>query len=104
MMENATYSVISPEGASVILFGDTSHASETIEKAWNPIDDLLAQGIVDQVVPEPPDGAHAQPDLAISAAKTALRSSLAQLLPLSESERLLKRRARYRHAGLIART
>jgi acyl-CoA carboxylase subunit beta len=100
MMENATYAVISPEGASAILFGDASHAAETVESMKNRVDDLLPLGIIDVIVREPEGGAHVQPDAAIDALKSELEKTLAQLQSQTDAERLSARRARYRLAGL----
>ena len=100
MMENATYAVISPEGASAILFGDASHAAETVENMKNRADDLLPLGIIDEIVCEPEGGAHMQPDAAIDAMQSALEKTLAQLQLQNDAERLSARRARYRLAGL----
>ncbi|MBI5032292.1 MAG: acetyl-CoA carboxylase carboxyl transferase subunit beta [Chloroflexi bacterium] len=100
MMENATFSVISAEGASVILFGDTSHAAETVAKLGNRAIDLQPLGIVDRIIAEPKAGAHAQPDAAIAAVEIAIHATLAELQKQNDDERLEARRARYRGAGL----
>ena len=99
MMENATYSIISPEGASAILFGDVSHTREIMGKLENRANDLLPRGVIDQVILEPEGGAHVQPDIAMSAVKVALKANLSQLETQNDKARLARRRARYRQAG-----
>lgn len=96
MMENATFSVISAEGASAILFGDTAHTSETIAKLENRAIDLQRLHLIDRIISEPEAGAHAQPTAAIAAVRVALHASLAELQAQNDSERLEARRARYR--------
>jgi len=99
MLEHATFMVISPEGASAILFGDASHASETAGNLVSDARDLLRRGIVDRIVPEPAGGAHVQPEAAIENAKKMLSEALAELRSSSDAERLNARRERYRQTG-----
>ena len=58
MLQHAVYSVASPEGAAAILWGDAARAEEAATRLKLTSDDLLAFGIVDEVVPEPLGGAH----------------------------------------------
>ena len=58
MLEHAIYSVASPEGAAAILWGDAARAEEAATRLKLTSDDLLAFGIVDEVIPEPLGGAH----------------------------------------------
>ncbi len=58
MLEHAVYSVASPEGAAAILWGDAARAEEAATRLKLTSDDLLAFGIVDEVIPEPLGGAH----------------------------------------------
>ncbi len=99
MLENATFSVISPEGASAILYGDTMHVAETANRLENRAHDLLCRGIIDRIVPEPAEGAHAQPEVAVANVKRELQTSLARLMAQGETERIAARRARYRRIG-----
>jgi len=96
MMEHATFSVISPEGASAILFGDASHASQAAENLGLDARDLLRRGIIDCIVPEPPEGGQVQPQAAIEEAKRALSKTLTELRSSRDAERLSARRERYR--------
>jgi acetyl-CoA carboxylase carboxyl transferase subunit beta len=79
MLENAYFSVISPEGASTILFGDAAEAGRAAEALRITAPELLRLGVVDGVVPEPPDGAHTDLDATAGALRRALLHSLAEL-------------------------
>ena len=64
ILENAYYSVISPEACSAILWKDRKHAPEAAAALKLTADDLMRLGVVDEVVPEPEGGAHRDHDLA----------------------------------------
>src|SRR3989442_1761376 len=64
MLENAVYSVISPEGCAAILWKDASQRERAAEALKITAQDLLQLGVIDEIVPEPPGGAHADPDAA----------------------------------------
>jgi acetyl-CoA carboxylase carboxyl transferase subunit alpha len=72
MMENAWYSVISPEGCAAILFHDATKAQVAAQALKLTAADLSASGIVDEVVPEPLGGAQKDPDITARALKDAL--------------------------------
>lgn len=93
MLENAYYSVISPEGGSSIIFRDASRAEETARLLRLTSHDLLQFGIVDRIVPEPPDGAHADADFTALSLKNAILDSLRMLTRLPTG-RLVRRRKR----------
>ena len=92
MLENAIYSVISPEGCAAILWKDASQKERAAQALRLTAEDLLELGIIDAIVPEPPGGAHADPAAASGAVKSALTTALAALTPLS-SDALLQARA-----------
>jgi acetyl-CoA carboxylase carboxyl transferase subunit alpha len=92
MLENAIYSVISPEGCAAILWKDASQKERAAQALRLTAEDLLELGIIDAIVPEPPGGAHADPAAASGALKSALTTALAALTPLS-SDALLQARA-----------
>jgi acetyl-CoA carboxylase carboxyl transferase subunit beta len=99
MQENAIYSVISPEGASVILYGDISHAGETVDMLGITADDLVSRGIIDRVIVEPEGGAHTNVDTAAEQVKRELQTCLADLQRQNAADRLAARRRRYRNNG-----
>lgn len=99
MLEHAVYSVITPEGASAILFGDDAHAPELASDLHLTARDLLARGIIDEIIPEPPGGAHADADATAVKTKEHLLHSL-QTLQQNSPEQLLEERYRkYRAIG-----
>src|SRR5436305_4840290 len=79
ILENAYYSVISPEACSAILWKDRRHAAEAAEALKLTAQDLVALGVVDEVVPEPEGGAHRDPDLAAANLRKALQHNLERL-------------------------
>jgi acetyl-CoA carboxylase carboxyl transferase subunit alpha len=99
VLENAYYSVISPEGCAAILWKERAAAAKAAEALKITAKDLLQLGIADEVVKEPLGGAHN--DLPASAAtlKEALLHHLEQLLKLPAEERLKRRYAKFRAYG-----
>src|ERR1044071_1114755 len=83
ILENAYYSVISPEACSAILWKDRRHAAEAAEALKLTAQDLISLGVVDEIVPEPEGGAHRDPDLAAANLGTALSQNLERLSALS---------------------
>src|SRR5436190_830283 len=79
ILENAYYSVISPEACSAILWKDRRHAAEAAEALKLTAQDLIGLGVVDEIVPEPEGGAHRDPDLAAANLGTALRQNLERI-------------------------
>lgn len=96
MLENAVYSVISPEGASAILYGDDAHASQLAADLHLTARDLLARKIIDVIVPEPKGGAHVDSDAAAENVKAVLLRELRELRALKVEELLEARHKRYR--------
>ncbi len=99
MMENAYYSVITPEGCSVILWKSAAAAPKAAVALHVTARDLLQLTIVDGVVPEPEGGAHTDPPVAAANLKAAIVSSLSELLPKPRAELLDERYARFRRFG-----
>ncbi len=91
MQENAVYSVIPPEGCSAILWRDSDHKQEAARLLKLTAEDLNRFQIVDQVVPEPPDGAHTDHEQAAEILRPVLSNCLERLGKLSVED-LLKRR------------
>ncbi|GBF06832.1 acetyl-CoA carboxylase carboxyltransferase subunit alpha [Deinococcus aerius] len=99
IQENAWYSVISPEGAASIIWKDAAKAPEAAEALKLTAPDLLELGIVEEVIPEPPGGAHLDPDAAARAVGEAVSRSLADLAGLDGETLRSERAARFRSLG-----
>jgi acetyl-CoA carboxylase alpha subunit len=95
--ENAIFSVIAPEGAAAILKRpDVEEIARDLKLTGR---DLVRYGLADGIVPEPPGGAHTDPDLAIKLVGEAVGSALDELAALPGEARLTARRERWRNAG-----
>jgi acetyl-CoA carboxylase carboxyl transferase subunit alpha len=99
MLENAIYSVASPEAAASILWKDAGNAAQAAEAMKITAPDLLGFGIVDAIVPEPPGGAHTDHSAAAAALRDALVEQLSQLDALPLEQLLANRTQRYRAIG-----
>ena len=99
MLENAIYSVISPEGCAAILWKDSSQAARAAEQLRLTAKDLLGAGIVDQVVNEPAGGAQTSHDEAARLLDAALCASLAESVTGNAQERLARRYQKLRQMG-----
>jgi acetyl-CoA carboxylase carboxyl transferase subunit alpha len=99
ILENAYYSVISPEGCAAILWQERTAAAKAAEALKITAKDLLRLKLVDAIVPEPLGGAHNDPALAAETLKKHLLKHLEGLLALPASERLKRRYAKFRAHG-----
>ncbi len=77
MLEHAIYTVASPEASASILWRDSSRAEDAATNMKITAQDLLRFGIVDGIVPEPPGGAHRDPNLTFAATRAAVAQALA---------------------------
>ncbi len=96
MLENAVYSVIAPESCSSILWRDWDHKEEAARILKLTADDLLRFKIIDEIIPEPPEGAHADPQASGAAIRIALERSLRELSAFSLDELQRRRNERLR--------
>jgi len=101
MQQNANYSVISPEGCAAILWRDAGEARKAAADFKPDAIHCLELGVIDAIVPEPPDGAHADPDAAAVLLKDSLGEALEELSALSGDELRRRRRARFRSLGAL---
>jgi acetyl-CoA carboxylase carboxyl transferase subunit beta len=99
MMENAYYSVISPEGCSIILWKNAAAASTAAAALRITAPELLRLGIVDAVVPEPEGAAHEDPVVTAANLKMAIVTSLSELRSLDAQTLLDRRYRRFRAFG-----
>jgi acetyl-CoA carboxylase carboxyl transferase subunit alpha len=101
ILENAYYSVISPEGCAAILWKDRTAAAKAAEALKITAKDLFELGLVDEIVPEPLGGAHNDPASVYTSLKESLLRHLTDLDKLSSTERLRSRYAKYRAYGRV---
>ena len=103
IMENAYYSVISPEGCAAILWKDRANAAAAAAALKITSKDLLELGIVDEVVPEPLGGAHKDYDTTAATLKHTLLKHLDTLLDLKQTELLTARYKKFRKMGVFTK-
>jgi len=99
MLENAIYSVITPEGCASILWRDQSYAEEAARALRLTAPDLLYFGLIDQIVPEPAGGAHADHRKMADRLDVALLEALSSVIDVSDEERLARRYKKFRAMG-----
>jgi acetyl-CoA carboxylase carboxyl transferase subunit alpha len=99
MMENAVYSVISPEGCAAILWNDATQKERAAHALKLTAEDLHRLEIVDEIVPEPPGGAHSVPEAAATALAEALARHVDALAGLSPEQLVRQRAEKYRRIG-----
>jgi acetyl-CoA carboxylase carboxyl transferase subunit alpha len=99
MLEHSVYSVISPEGCAAILWKDQARAKEAAEAMRLTAADCKALGVIDEVLPEPPGGAHADPVAAIDTIGRAIEKRLGGLERVPVDELLDARYAKFRAMG-----
>jgi acetyl-CoA carboxylase carboxyl transferase subunit alpha len=99
ILENAYYSVISPEGCAAILWKDRAAAAKAAEALKITAKDLLELGLTDEIIPEPLGGAHNDPAATAAALRQHLVGNLERLRQLSAPERLKARYAKFRAHG-----
>src|SRR6187431_1976908 len=99
MLENSVYSVISPEGCAAILWKDAKLADQAATGLRLTAQDLYAEKLVDQIISEPPGGAHTDYDQAARLLDAALSERLAEAVSCSQDERLARRYNKLREFG-----
>jgi acetyl-CoA carboxylase carboxyl transferase subunit alpha len=99
MLEHAIYSVISPEACAAILWKDASRKKEAAEALRHTAADLKQLDLIDEIIPEPPGGAHADPAGAAAAVGEAIERHLKELLELAPEDRRERRYRKFRAMG-----
>lgn len=102
MLENAWYSVISPEGCAAILYHDAGKAQEAAGALKLTAQELLALGIIEEIVPEPLGGVHTDPESVMSSLEKSLAKHLEELLALPPQALVEKRYEKFRRVGQFA--
>lgn len=99
MLENAVYSVISPESCAAIIYRDAAKAEQAAAALRLTASDLLTFGIIDGIVPEPEGGAQLDPDATAANLREALTTHLDQLSLLSPKQLMEQRYEKFRNMG-----
>jgi acetyl-CoA carboxylase carboxyl transferase subunit alpha len=99
MLENAYYSVISPESCAAIIYRDSGKAPEAAAALRMTAADLLGLKIIDKVVPEPPGGAHLEPEVVFNGVRDVLKTGLAELISASPEQLIDERYHKFRDMG-----
>jgi len=99
MLENAVYSVITPESCASIIYRDAGKAEQAAAALKLAAPDMLALGLIDGIIPEPAAGAHENHDEAARLVKEQLVRSLDQLTALTSHEVVQKRYEKFRKMG-----
>ncbi|HEX4228660.1 MAG TPA: acetyl-CoA carboxylase carboxyltransferase subunit alpha [Bryobacteraceae bacterium] len=99
MLENAYYSVISPESCAAIIWRDSGQAPSAAAALKLTAQDLLALGLIDGIVPEPEGGAQANADAAAAALRGVLVEALRELTQKTATQLLAERYSKFRNMG-----
>lgn len=99
MLEHSVYSVISPEGCAAILWRTREKASEAAKALKITAKDLLGLGLIDEIIPEPPGGAHTNKTSIIDSVKNTVCKHLQELSKLSGDELKKIRKEKFRNYG-----
>jgi acetyl-CoA carboxylase carboxyl transferase subunit alpha len=103
MLEHAIYSVISPEGCASILWRDAGRAPEAATAMKITARDLQALGLVDQIIPEPPGGAHVDHEAMFRTLDEVLSKQLRELAGVSPEALVAGRHEKFRNMGRLGR-
>jgi acetyl-CoA carboxylase carboxyl transferase subunit alpha len=99
MLENSYYSVITPESCAAIIYRDSGKAAQAAEALRMTAPDLKQFGLIDDIIPEPPEGAQADADKAAELLKCAIRKAIAELAAMSPQELIDDRYRKFRRMG-----
>ncbi|KSU63968.1 acetyl-CoA carboxylase subunit alpha [[Bacillus] enclensis] len=99
MLENSTYSVISPEGAAALLWKDSTQAKRAAESMKITAPDLKELGIIDEIITEVKGGAHKDIEEQAHLMKDVLKQSLKELIPMSHEELIQHRYEKFKAIG-----
>lgn len=99
MLENAIYSVISPNGAASILWKDASRADEAAEAMKITAQDLMEMNVIDEIIPEPRGGAHRDLKQQAKAIRDSIQRHLSQLMEMDSEKRMEEKYEKFRNIG-----
>lgn len=101
MMENTWYSVISPESCSSILWRSWNYKEQAAEALKLTADDMLGNGLIDGIIPEPLGGAHLDMEAAVAIVKDVIKKELAVLSKMDPQERIMSRIEKFGKMGVV---
>jgi acetyl-CoA carboxylase carboxyl transferase subunit alpha len=101
MQEFAIYSVIPPEGCAALVWRDAAKKAQAAEALKLTAPDLLKHGVIDEIIPEPPGGAHTDHDLAAQFLDATLSRLLSEVSALDPATRLDQRYGKFRSMGRL---
>jgi acetyl-CoA carboxylase carboxyl transferase subunit alpha len=101
MLEHAVYSVISPEGCAAILWKNSSAAPDAAASMKITAQDLKRLNIIDEIIPEPPGGAHSDPSAAAEALAPHLERAIKELTKLKPAQLIDERYKKFRKMGVF---
>ncbi len=101
MMENTWYSVISPESCSSILWRSWNYKEQAAEALKLTAEDMLSNGLIDGIIPEPLGGAHLDADAAAVKIKAVIKEELAKLSQIDPQERIMARIEKFGKMGVV---
>jgi acetyl-CoA carboxylase carboxyl transferase subunit alpha len=99
MLENAVYSVISPESCAAIIYRDSAKAEQAAAALRLTAEDLMDLGLIDGIIPEPEGGAQEDPDAAAEFLRQALAARLSELDHMDREQIVEHRYAKFRRMG-----
>ena len=102
VLENAYYSVISPEGCAAILWKESKKAPEAAQALKLTAEDLLRLGVIDEIIPEPLGGAHRDPEKMAATLKEIIKKHLKQLSSVPAEKLLKDRYEKFRKMGTVS--
>jgi len=99
MLENSIYSVISPESCAAIIYRDAGKAGMAADALKLTAPDLLRLGLIDAIIPEPPGGAHEQPEQTADLIRIQIRAALEEMKHMSPTQLIDERYEKFRKMG-----
>jgi acetyl-CoA carboxylase carboxyl transferase subunit alpha len=102
MLEHAIYSVISPEGCAAILWKDQARAEDAARALRLTAKDLKELGVIDEILPEPPGGAHMDPAAMAKTVEATVRRNLKQIRKVKPDTLIARRYKKYRAMGMVS--
>jgi len=103
MLEHSVYSVITPEGCAAILWRDSGRAEEAAAAMKITAADLARFGLIDEIVPEPPGGAHVDHEATFSGVAAVVRKQLEELGAIAADDLLEARHRKFREMGRLGK-